>query len=175
MEGGGPVNRNRCHIGEEAFTLLELLVVCTLISIMLAVTVPTMRDTVFTDPLRVSTRKIIGTVKGLRERAIREQQEIELNYNIGEGRLWYEENVQNQNIEQKKTEIELPDSVKIVEVWTKTEGRIYFGSSVLWISKQGYMDKTVITLGDDDETTVSIIISPFLGSFKVVDNYSHSE
>ncbi len=174
MGGQTSVERLQCLEGEEAFTLLELLVVCALISIMLAVTVPTLRDTVFTDPIRVSTRKIIGTIKGLREKAIREQQDVELHYSMEEGRLWYEEGLDEDTV-LKKNEILLPENVKIVDVWTHSGGRVDFGSSSLRIFKQGYMDQTVITLEDDGETTVSIVLSPFLGSIQVVDNYVHSD
>ncbi len=149
---------------EEAFTLLELLVVTTLISIMLAVSVPALRDTLFTDQLKASTRKIIGTVKGVREAAIRKQLQIPLHLDTDEGTIWYDDNG-------KTIQHDLPSSVKIVDVWTKSGGKNDTGDIVLNISKQGYMDHTVIHLSDDSDANMSIVFSPFLGSIEVFDEY----
>ena len=52
--------------GQDAFTLIELLVVCILISIMLAVSVPTFRNTLFSDPIRKAARMITGTIREVR-------------------------------------------------------------------------------------------------------------
>ncbi len=160
---------------EAAFTLMELLVVCTLISIMLVISIPNMRSSLFTDPIRVSTRKVVGTVKGLREKAVRKQQSVILNLDMEEGGFWYDKEQLGGDDEVKISEFVLPSSVKIVDVWTKSGGNVAYGSYELWISKRGYMDHTVITLGDDSGASVSIILSPFLGSIKVVDEYVNPE
>ncbi len=156
---------------EAAFTLLELLVVCTLISIMLAVSIPALRDTLFTDPLKASTRKIIGMVKGVREKAIRLQGSVLLHIDADEGTIWYDDVNVSGGTAVKKTTLELPSSVRIVDVWTKSAGKSDIGSVILHISKRGYMDHTVIHLGDDGDGSMSIVFSPFLGSIEVFDEY----
>ncbi len=156
---------------EDAFTLLELLVVTTLISIMLAVAVPALRDTLFTDQLKASTRKIIGMVKGVREEAIRKQLAVPLHIDTDEGAIWYEDVALASGGSTNKIQLDLPSSVKIVDVWTKSAGRNDAGVLELSISKQGYMDHTVIHLSDDSDANMSIVFSPFLGSIEVFDEY----
>lgn len=167
----------RRHGNEAAFTLVELLVVCLLISIMLAVSVPVLRDTLLTDHLKATTRKIIGTIKALREEAVREQQSFSLYFDIEQKRIWYEKDGEKDQEEQKaamERGLHLPSSVRILDVWTKSDGRQSLGTATLWISRQGYMDMTVIHMTDDSDT-ISIVFSPFLGAIKVVDGYADLE
>ncbi len=164
-----------CEEAESAFTLVEMLIVCTLISIVLAIGVPTLRNTLFTDDLSASSRKIIGMVKGMREKSIRYQQGLVLRIDMEQGTLWHEEeNLEGVEV-QESDKITLPDNVKITDVWTRTDGKTDFGSLSLWITKRGYMDNTVIHLNDDDDSIRSIVFSPFLGSIKVFDEYVNLE
>ena len=158
---------------EAAFTLVELLVVCLLISITLAVSVPALRDTLFTDHLKATTRKIIGTIRELREEAVREQQPFMLYFDMEQKRIWYEKDGEKDPEQQQvffDRGIQLPASVRILDVWTKSDGRQTQGIASLWITRLGYMDMTVIHMTDDSDT-ISIIFSPFLGSIKVADGY----
>ena len=163
---------------EDAFTLIELLVVCLLISIMLVVSVPSLRDALLTDELKTTTRKIIGTVQGLREEAVRGQQPYMLYFDMEKKCIWYEKDteIQQDGYEEKKTKtpIQVPSSVRTMDVWTKSDGKQSQGTAGLWISRQGYMDMTVIHL-TDESNTMSIFFSPFLGSIKVVDGYADLE
>lgn len=167
---------------EAAFTLLELLVVCFLISIMLLVSVPALRDTFLTDPLKSTTRKIIGTVRSLRGEAIRSRQSFILSFDLDHKRIKYkkdiEQKINQQDLDEKKnpvetdtTVVDLPSSVQIMDVWTKSDGKQTQGTVDLWISPQGYMDMTVVHITDDNET-LSIFFSPFLASIKVVGGYA---
>jgi type II secretory pathway pseudopilin PulG len=163
----------RRHGSEAAFTLVEILVVCLLISIMLAVSVPTLRDIMLTDHLKATTRKIIGTIRELREEAVREQLSFMLYLDMEKKHIWYEREGKSGPEERQASidrGIQLPASVRILDVWTKSDGRQARGVPGLWISKQGYMDMTVIHMTDDN-ATISIMFSPFLGSIKVADGY----
>ena len=75
---------------ERGFTLLELIVVCALAAIFLTLTIPTLRNTLLNDELDSATRKITGTVKELRNLAVREHAPYLLHFELGEGRIWYE-------------------------------------------------------------------------------------
>jgi prepilin-type N-terminal cleavage/methylation domain-containing protein len=63
---------------ESGFTLLELIVVITLLGIMLVFTVPRFHDTLFLDEGKKSARWIIGKVRALKEAAIRNQKHYTL-------------------------------------------------------------------------------------------------
>ena len=55
----------------EGFTLLELIVVISLLSIMLVFTIPRFHDSLFLDKTQTSSRWMIGKVQSLKEAAIR--------------------------------------------------------------------------------------------------------
>ncbi len=162
---------------ETGFTLVEILVVCLLISITLAVAVPTLRDTLLTNQLKAASRKIIGIIRDLRETAVNEHQPYTLYFDLGKKRIWYEkdnEKDRQDHIQLPENEIQLPAAVRILDIWTKSDGRKSFGTATLWISRQGYMDMTVIHITDESDT-ISIFFSPFLGSIKVSDGYANFE
>lgn len=159
---------------ESAFTLFELLVVCALISAMLAVAIPTLRNNLVTDPLKSSSRQVIGMIKGTRERAVREQQAYLIHFDLSESSIWAEKESEKRLEDPegvKKNVLQLPEPVRLLDVWTTSEGKQESGQPVLWISKQGYMDQTMIHLGDDDDGVLSLMFSPFLGSVRVFANY----
>jgi type II secretory pathway pseudopilin PulG len=162
---------------ETAFTLIELLVVCLLLSLTLFVSVPVLRDTLLTDQLKAASRKIVGAVRERREEAVRDQQSFVLYVDIDKKYIWYEKDGEKDPEERKASfdrGMQLPDSVRILDVWTKSNGRQIEGIAGLWITRQGYMDQTVIHLTDDSDTR-SLLFSPFLSSIKVVDGYAEVE
>jgi prepilin-type N-terminal cleavage/methylation domain-containing protein len=167
----GRLRRKLSLCDEKGFSLMELLVVVVLISIMLAVSVPALRNAFFVDPLKSSSRKIIGLVKGVREKAIRDQRPFSININLEEGLVWYDEIPSSEDEERKVTRVELPVTVKVADVWTKSGGTVSFGSAVVWVDRRGYMDQMVIHLGDEGDAQMSIVFSPFLASIKVYDEY----
>ncbi len=166
-----PVSQSLVISKEEGgFTLLELLVVCTLITIMMAVSVPALRNSIFTDELKASTRKIIGIVKGVRERAIREQVPMLLKFDVEEGKISCGDGTKDED-DSTLSELDLPSSVEIVNVLTSSNTQAELSVISLWVSKRGYMDHTIIQLRDNTDSKVSIIFSPFLGSIEVVDEH----
>lgn len=158
--------------------MIELLIVCGLIAVFLGLSLPTLRNTLTDDELGSATRKIIGYVKELRILAVREHTPYLLHFELDEGRLWYEADSSQEysSLEEDaelaaKNSIELPESITIDEVIFSSKESESLNSATLWINKQGYMDHTVVHLGDDKNGKVSIVFSPFSGSARVYDDY----
>ncbi len=159
---------------ESAFTLFELLVVSALISVMLAVAVPTLKNTVLTDPLKTSSRQVIGLIKAVREKAVRDQQAYLITFDLSENRIRFlKESVVgfDDTGEDITDELHLTEPVRILDVWTKSEGRQDTDRQILWVSKQGYIDETLIHLGNDKDEVLSMLFSPFLGKVQIMDTY----
>ncbi len=156
------------------FTLIEMIVVIFLIGIMLSLSIPSLRGTFFTDPLKATTRKIIGLVVGLRDQAIRAQQPYLLHFNRLENRIWYEqdgsaeENKDQQN--QSANQLILPESVKIAGLRTAGDERSIEEDNVVWISKQGYLEETVIRIEDQAGKHLNIRFHPFLDPDLIADD-----
>ena len=129
------------------FTLLELIVVVALIGIMLVVSVPTLHNTLIDDRLKATSRKIIGLINGVRELAVREQQSYFLSIDRNENRIWYEKDSEigstgntedtedTEDIEdtEDKLELNIPDEIRISEIWTRSEGEYSDDQSRIWV------------------------------------------
>jgi prepilin-type N-terminal cleavage/methylation domain-containing protein len=65
------INNEHCS----GFTLIELIVVISLIGLMLFVSLPRLQDNPFLDGGKQSSRWLIGKVRSLKESAIRDQKQ----------------------------------------------------------------------------------------------------
>jgi prepilin-type N-terminal cleavage/methylation domain-containing protein len=152
--------------GEKGFTLIELIVVTALIGIMLSISIPSLRNTLFTDPLKATTRKVIGLVTGVRELAVRSQQPYLLHISQLENRIWYEKEIEGEENKENDTlkggGLLFPESVKISGIWMGDDGGSSQDQTVIWISKQGYMDNTIIRIEDNDGNHLNVQFYPFL-------------
>ncbi len=160
--------------GKGGFTLLELIVVCALIGIMLSLSIPSLRTTFFSDPLKTTARRLIGLVNGVRELAVREQQPYLLHINQGEKRIWYEREDKKDkkaNMEDERRhnkELRFPESVTISTVWLGKDDSLQ-DQTTLWITKQGYMMQTLIQIEDDAGNNLKVQFFPFLDSAVIAD------
>ncbi|MGB3211242.1 MAG: prepilin-type N-terminal cleavage/methylation domain-containing protein [Desulforhopalus sp.] len=150
---------------EKGFTLIELIVVTTLIAIMLSVSIPSLRDTFFTDPLKSTTRKIIGLVTGVRELAVRSQQPYLLHVSHIENRIWYEREVEEEKLDEdtlREQGVIFPESVRITGILVRGSESLLQDQLVVWISKKGLMNDTIIRIEDDNGDHLNIRFYPFL-------------
>jgi prepilin-type N-terminal cleavage/methylation domain-containing protein len=168
-----PPDRSEKTCDEKGFTLIELIVVTALIGIMLSLTIPSLRNTFFTDPLRATTRKAIGLVTGVRELAVRSQQPYLLHISQLESRIWYErEDAGNQNREsdtQKQGDLQFPESVRITGILVESNESSSVDETVVWIGKQGYMTDLILRFEDEDGNHLNVQFYPFLDPALVSD------
>jgi prepilin-type N-terminal cleavage/methylation domain-containing protein len=158
---------------EEGFTLLELIVVMTLIGLMLSISIPSLREAFFTDPLKSTTRKVIGLVTAVRELAVRSQQPYLLHIDRLENRIWYEKEFvtapDQQKSTQKEAEVKFPESVRISGIAAGSDIASSQDQAVIWISKQGYMEDTVIRIEDKQGNHLNVQFYAFLDPALVSD------
>ena len=152
--------------GKQGFTLLELLIVCLLISISLGLSIPSLRSTLITDDLASGSRKVISLIKSARAKAVTNREPYLIFYDSAERKLWYRQ----ADASDAHSSITLPAGVRIEEIKQASEksGRNP-ALDGLWISKQGYMDETGIQLTDKGNSILSLLISPFLPDIQVTD------
>jgi hypothetical protein len=140
---------------------------------MLSLTIPSLRNTFFTDPLRATTRKAIGLVTGVRELAVRSQQPYLLHISQLESRIWYErEDAGNQNREsdtQKQGDLQFPESVRITGILVESNESSSVDETVVWIGKQGYMTDLILRFEDEDGNHLNVQFYPFLDPALVSD------
>jgi prepilin-type N-terminal cleavage/methylation domain-containing protein len=166
-------NNRKKSKAEYGFTLIELIVVMTLIGIMLSLTVPALHTHFFTDPLKATTRRLIGLVTGVRELAVRSQQPYLLHISRVENRIWYEpESIGNKNEDsdtERKGVLVFPESVRISAVLLENDEDLAQDRMIVWVSKQGYMVNTLLRIEDQDGNHMNVQFYPFLDPALVAD------
>lgn len=156
------------------FTLLELIVVIALIGLLLVVSVPALRDSLLDDPLRSAGRKLIGLVGGVRELVVRQQKPHIIYIDLDGNRFWYlpeeaEDSVKDDPPE--AVQLKLPGDVEVRDIWVRSAGTVSRGVYELWLSRQGYVDNTIIRLEDGDGETLSFVLQPFLPEIEIREGY----
>ena len=147
----------------DGFTLLELIVVISLLGIMLVLSVPRFHETLFLDESKTSSRWIIGKIQALKEAAVRNQKNYALHIDLDSERFWEtDESMSPEEIENAALNAApLPDGLKITDMEYPMRGKINSGQADVLFYKNGYSDKVLIHLLEG-ETAVSYLIEPFL-------------
>lgn len=155
------------------YTLIELVVVISLISIMLFFAVPRFQGAVFTDNTRKFSRWIITTIRSLKAAAVRDQKRYILNVNLDTGKFWVasdsmsEEELQNA----EKDGYSLPEDVRIIDMEFPFKGKITGGQVEISFYKADYSDKVMIHIENDSRKQMSFLIEPFLSGVKLYESY----
>lgn len=162
------IARIRCNA--RGFTLIELLVVCTLIGLMVALSVPTLRDAFMSDPLKSAARKTIGLVNGVRELALRNGQPYFLYISPLENRIWYEQDPKpTEGSRAPAGKLHLPRGVRIQEIVTAGHDVSADKQVAVWVTRQGFMHQTGIRLADTQGNSLLLQFYPLVDTVQVFD------
>ncbi len=156
----------------DGFTLLELIVVISLLGIMLVLSVPHFHETLFLDESKTSSRWIIGKIQAMKEAAVRNQKNYTLHIDLDSERFWEtDESMPPEDIENATLNAaSLPDDLKITDIEYPKRGKINSGKADIVFYKNGYSDKIFIHI-QDGESHVSYLIEPFLSEVSLYDTY----
>ncbi len=162
-------------ISERGFTLLELLVVLTLIAIMLALSVPAFRTSLFTDQLRQSARSIIGILHEVRQAATGSRSGCYLDIDLGENQLSYtcpQPPAQGEDLQSSEDTpapaVKLGPAVRVSSLWSGDDNSVASGTVSLWVNQNGQMDRLIINL-TDGEKELALISSVFVAEIRLED------
>jgi general secretion pathway protein H len=164
-------------VEEKGFTLLELVVVIGLLGLMLVMTVPRFRQALMTNELKASTRKIVGLVQRVRDKAIRDHSAYLLHIEIGANRFWVTADGSSAEVITlaKDNGFTLPSEVRVLDVWLRSRGKLIAGEVVIRCSRKGYVEQSVIHLGAEEGDRMSLVLTPFLGEIKTYEGYHEIE
>ncbi|MCJ7616426.1 MAG: type II secretion system GspH family protein [Desulfobacterales bacterium] len=166
------------HIRQDrGFTLIELIVVVSLISIMLFLYIPKFQEVVVFDNTKKVSRWIIGKVKALKEGSITNYKSYFLNVDLDNNRMWVTDELMSeeemQNAEQQG--FELPDDINLVDVEYPGKDKILFGRTDIYFYKKGYSDKALIHIEGSNNKQLSFLIEPFLSKVELYEEYVEFE
>jgi Tfp pilus assembly protein FimT len=157
----------------KGYTFIELTVVIFLIGLTLVLTVPKFRYAMLTDDLKATVRRMVATVRTLRNEAIRKQEIYTLHFDLESNRFWMESGDMTDEGRELAYEkaFQLPQGVRILDVWSRARGKKTDGKAIVHFTKKGYIEQSAIHLAADDGREFSLVLSPFLGKVKVFEKY----
>ncbi|MFC1505417.1 Tfp pilus assembly protein FimT/FimU [Thermodesulfobacteriota bacterium] len=155
-------------IAPSGFTLIELIVVISLISLMLFFALPRLSSDVLGDDLNTASRWIVLKVRTLKDKARLEQQIYVLHLDMNADRLW----ASNATMSEEELEkaagaaYQLPEGIKLLDV-EYSSGKVATGTAEIWVFQNGYSEKALIHLANRANEIRSFLIEPYLPSVKL--------
>ena len=159
------------------FTLIELIVVISLISIMFFFAIPRIQIDVLSDNTRKVSRWIMLNVSALKEKAVHDQKRYALHLSLDSNRLW----VSNDTLSEEELEeatatgYNLPEEIKLLDVEYPDKEKISAGRADIYFYKKGYSDKAMIHITNNDNEVLSFLIEPFLSRVRLYNKYIEFE
>lgn len=158
----------------KGFTLIELIVVISLISIMLFFAVPRFQSNVLSDNTKEVSRWILLKIPYIKESAAREQRRYILHVSLDSNKLWITHDAMLEEALQsaETNAYKLPEDIKLLDVEYPDQGKISVGQADIYFNEKGYSDKAIIHLENDDNEKFSFLIEPFLLRVRLYNNYA---
>jgi prepilin-type N-terminal cleavage/methylation domain-containing protein len=155
------------------YTLIELTVVIILIGLLMTLVVPRFQYSLLTDDLKATTRRMVGTIREARNDAIREQKIHYLHFDLESHRFWVDSfgMTEEERTMARANATALPPSIRIQDVWKRGVGKKMAGEVLIRCNKNGYLQQSAIHLGSRDGRQFTLVLRPFLGKVKVLEDY----
>jgi len=161
----------------KGFTLIELIVVISLISLMLFFAIPRFQVDVLSDNTNKVSRWIMLKVRALKEKAVHEQKLYVLHLSLDSNKLWVTSDIMSE--EELQTAAlngyELPENIKLLDVEYPDEEKISVGRADIYFYKKGYSDKAIIHISNNDNELLSLLVEPFLSRVRLYNKYIEFE
>lgn len=156
-----------------AFTLIEIIVVISLISLILFIAIPRFHNTVLTDNTKKTSRWITAKIRTLKESAVREQQLYVLNVDMDANRMWVSHASMTEDELQGASQkaYQLPDDIRVLAVEYPHDDKIEAGRADIYFYAKGYSDMAIIHIENSDSEQFSFRIEPFLQQVKMFQQY----
>ncbi|MBC2715523.1 MAG: type II secretion system protein [Desulfobacteraceae bacterium] len=158
------------YCNNQAFTLIELIVVISMISILLAFSLPRLDISFFSDNDRKISSWILLNVKSLKENAVKEQSLQILNIDIDNNQMWSSSGPVTEETP-KENEYQIPSGYRLMDVEFLNADKVTKGICEIHFYKKGYSDKALIHIEDNDNNQYSYLIEPFLPHVKIIEKY----
>ncbi len=171
--GVGRLCREKTH----GFTLIELTIVIFIMGLILSITMPVVRDALLHDNLKTASRKLVATIKWLRNESISKYKDYVLIFDIGKGKYWYETQGMSEGelLETRDKAQTLPEDVRILDIDCYGTEKKVDGEASIRFSRKGYVDYSLIHLADKADRKFTLVLEPFLGKVKIMEDYLNFE
>lgn len=159
---------------ERGMTLIELSAVLLILAVILAFLTPKLRD--LTEyHIKTTSRRLASTVKYLFDEAAIRHNYYRLNYDLKKGEYWVTSLDEGKEFQEDSSvlssRVRLPSSIHFEDIVTQQRGKIYEGQTFTQFFPQGWVEETIIHLGDKRGRHYSLLIMPLTGKVRVYDRY----
>ena len=155
------------------FTLVEIVVVMVLISLFMVFSIPLFSN-IGTSGLGTSARRLSGTIKYLFNESAMSGREYRLIYDLDRGTY------RAQVLEADGALVDAPDqgrqaalkgTVRFRDVQLPGRGKFSMGEVTTRIHPSGWVEETIIHLGDGDNEVLTLRVMSLTGTTEVFDGY----
>lgn len=146
------------------FTLIEVIVVITLVSLMLFFAVPRFQHLLQQNDSTTVSRWTMLNVKLLKEKSVRENRLYILHVDMDANCMWVtDENMTEENLQDAKDKSYcLPGNMRLLDVMFSDGNHISTGTAQIRFYKKGYSDYAMIHFENEDQQKLSCLIEPFM-------------
>jgi general secretion pathway protein H len=160
------------------FTLIELIIVLIVLAAVLTITFPRMEGFFSGGYLKSTSRRLVGTIRYLHDRAATTGKRLCLCYDLDENEYWIEEENEEGEFEELKTVLgrkeALPAGIEFLDIITP-EGKINSGQTLTLFFPQGYVTKSIIHLQNEKEEVQTLLVKGSMGQVTVYEEYVEEE
>jgi len=143
------------------FTLLELIIVLSIISLVLLFSVPVFKNIQIFSNSNNEAGRILLLVEKLKKESVQENKNMLMHIDLSEQRIWV-----TKEMTEDETSGFVLSQIRILDVIFSKDMKYdhdeYHNEYQIKFSSKGYSDMVLIHLRDDDENDHTIIIEPFL-------------
>lgn len=159
--------------GQGGFTLIELTVVMALVSVMFFVALPKIKNDIFVDQSKKTSRWLLTSVRYLKEASIGKQMDHTLHVDMETGKLWISHvSMPEETIEKAEMGgLTLSGGVRVIDVEFEGDRKITDGQVEIRFYAKGYSDNVMIHVANEDDRELSYHIAPFLPRMKIYEDY----
>ncbi|MCF8111614.1 MAG: prepilin-type N-terminal cleavage/methylation domain-containing protein [Desulfobacteraceae bacterium] len=158
----------------KAFTLIELIVVVSLISVMMFFAVPRMHGTFFSDDSRKFSSWLLANVRNLKTVAVEKQTAFALYVDLDRNQIWKapasleEEDFPDLEDSNRRS---LPKGHSLTDVMFSEGVRETDGVARIYFYPRGYSDRAIIHIRENDGSVISYRIESFLPRVEIVEGH----
>lgn len=173
---GMKINAGMLECWNNGFTLIELIVVISLISIIIFVSVPRFHNKTLPDNTKKVSRWIMLTSQSLKEKSFCDHKLYTMHVDMESKRLWVtDESMSEEDVLQTRQKgFMISDDVEVLDVEFPGDNKIS-GLADICFYPDGHSDMALIHIKDDDNNQLSFLIEPFLSKVKLYEEYSQFE